>query len=851
MFKFLKQLPRIIGLGSLVLPLSLIANPAFAFMDQLGIVRSTYNQKQWAEITSRLNLMNIDYCILNAEELQSAADLDNVRVLLLPNVENITYAQARSLETWMLQGGKVIVTGPTGNLANAEVREQLQSLFGASWNYALPVATKLQPQAEQAWISYDGLTANLRGGVLQLNQELPSETAAVWSADGTPPAVVFNDGAIFLGWRWGVDAVSSMATDIAWLTAALNYHGQYISTTTSRVDPQPCNPTTERDVIFPDVLQKQNSKTESKSVQIEQMQGMNQELEGLIARYQTTLNMIEAHNSSLDLSTTQIVIDNLNNDQPTQLAIAHQEEIYSSKSHQVLAEAKKKHQQFLELIRQQEYQKARQQWYQTRNLLLNNYPIDRLLAQPEVRAMWVDRGTIVKAKSPQNLARIFDRLAASGINTVFFETLNASYPIYPSRVAPEQNPLIQGWDPLATAVNLAHERGMELHAWVWVFAAANQAHNRISDRPIDYLGPVLSLHPDWLIRNRQGDPFDYNTQQKKAFYDPANPEVQQYLLSVLNEISNNYQVDGIHLDYIRYPFQNPDIKQSSGYGKKSRQQFQALTGVDPLSIDSKHPLWSDWNDFKINQINNFVFTASQQLKQDRPDLIISTAVFPLPKEQRLKTIQQHWEYWAENEWVDLIVLMSYGLNNEELALTISQILENNQSNSTLIIPGITINNSELVTIDRMQLLRNTSPDGYALFATENFTPSLERILRQTQGNIEQPLPYRQPFETLSQRYQGLQREWSFLISQNKIVMDTKTMQEWSKQVDSLAASLDRLAEDPSRKNLLTAQIQLSAFRRRFDYWMWEHQSDNIYQVKAWQYRLASLEKLLNYGSRAM
>jgi len=850
MLKFLKHLPRLIGLTTILLPITIVANPALALMDQLGVVKSSYNPRQWAEITSRLNLMNIDYCSLDAQEFQNQSDLDNIRVLLLPNVEDITGAQAQALETWMLQGGRVIVTGPTGNLSESGVQEQLRSLFGAYWAYPLSTTTELQPQAEQSWISYDGLSANLQGGVLRpSNTDMTSsETAAVWLADGNPPAVIFNENAIFLGWRWGVDRVSSFATDIAWLTAALNYHGQQIRTRTTTVEAQPCNPAKETDVIFPDV-QKQNLKTESKSVSIEQMQGMNRDLEELIARYEITLNMANAQHHSLDIPTTQGVLDELNNNQPTPIAIAPYG--FDSKSHQVLLEAKKKHEEFLELIRQKQYQKAKQQWFQTRNLLLNNYPTERTLAQPEVRAMWLDRGTIVEAKSPHNLARIFDRMAASGINTVFFETLNASYPIYPSRVAPEQNPLTRGWDPLETAVKLAHERGMELHAWVWVFAGANEVHNQILSRPPDYLGPVLSLHPDWLIRNKQGGPFDYSSNQKKAFYDPANPEVQQYLLSVLSEISTNYQVDGIQLDYIRYPFQQPEINQSSGYSEESRKQFKALTRRDPQDLTYNDPLWSDWNEFRINQINNFVFTASRKLKEERPDLIVSTAVFPIAREQRLKIIQQDWESWAENEWVDLIVLMSYGLNNEELSLNTSQILQNQQLDSTLIIPGIAMNNTDLVILDRMQLLRNLSTDGYALFAADSFGPGLERILRQTQGNVEQPLPYRQPFATLAQRYQGLQKEWNFLLAQNQLIMDDKTMQEWNEQADSLASSLDRLAEDPSRKNVLTAQVHLSSFRRKFDYWMWEQESDNPYQVKAWQNRLASLEKLLNYGSRAI
>ncbi|ELR97636.1 glycoside hydrolase family 10 protein [Gloeocapsa sp. PCC 73106] len=849
MKKLLKRLTQIAGLVTLVLPLS--TNPALALMDKLGVVKSADNVKQWSEITSRLTLMNIDYCIVDANTLVSSSDLNNVRVLLLPNVENINGAQAEAMERWMVQGGKFIVAGPTGNLAQAEVRSQLKDIFGAYWGYPLSFPATLEPQPEQTWISYDGLGATLNGGVL-IPSTFDSEVAAVWLAEGKPAGVVFNQSAVFFGWRWGLDAVSSASTDIAWLTAALNYHGDYINTSSRNLDPQPCNADTGNEQLtFPD-WQKQNQKRETKSsVSLEQVQAMNRELEGLIGRFQTTLNMAAALNQKQDLPTTEVVAKFLNSSQPTSIAFTSEYPELNSESYQVLREAKKKHEQFLELIRQQEYQKARQKWFQTRSLLLDNYPTHRPLAQAEIRAMWLDRGTIVKAQSPEELVRIFNRMSQAGINTVFLETLNASYPIYPSQIAPEQNPLVKNWDPLATAVNLAHERGMELHAWVWVFAAANEVHNNIINRPRNYLGPVLSLNPHWLMTNKQGQAFDYSTGQKKAFYDPANQEVQNYLLSLLTEISTNYEVDGIHLDYIRYPFQKPEANQSYGYSRESSLQFKALTGVDPQTLNINHHLWDDWTEFRTNQVNNFVFTASRKLKEKRPDLILSTAVFPIPKQQRLDSIQQHWEYWAQQEWIDLVVLMSYGFNNEELSLNTTDLLEESEIDSTLIISGIRINENDAVTVDKMQLLRNLPTDGYALFAAEGFGPGLERMLRQTQGDLNYPLPYRQPFVALAKRYQGLQKEWGFLLTYNQLQMDNKTMQEWSEEVDFLANSLNRLAEDPSSKNLLSAQIHLSSFRRKFDYWMWEHQSDNAYQVKSWQNRLAGLEKLLNYASRTI
>ena len=127
-----------------------------------------------------------------------------------------------------------------------------------------------------------------------------------------------------------------------------------------------------------------------------------------------------------------------------------------------------------------------------------------LQASQEIRAIWLDRGTIVAAGSEQGLAKVFERFKAAGINTVFVETVNAGYPIYPSSVAPEQNPLIHGWDPLQSAVDLGKAYDMQIHAWVWLFAVGNQPHNSLVGKSASFPGPVISAHPDWAGYDNHG-----------------------------------------------------------------------------------------------------------------------------------------------------------------------------------------------------------------------------------------------------------------------------------------------------------------------------------------------------------
>ena len=577
---------------------------------------------------------------------------------------------------------------------------------------------------------------------------------------------------------------------------------------------------------------------------------MTQELEGLIARFKATLLTADANQSQINISTGEVIQQLVKPDIAQKAHNKLAKSNYQS-SHRALKQAQERLQRFNYLISQRRYSLAKAEWTAAIELLWENYPQDRPLAQSEVRGMWLDRGTIVKAKSEADLAKVFDRMAIAGINTVFFETLNSSYTIYPSKVAPQQNPLTKGWDPLKAAVKLAHERDMELHAWVWTFAAVNQRHNTILNLPRNYLGPVLSRHRDWAITDQEGSRFHYTS--GKVFLDPANPEVRRYLSSLISEIATDYDVDGIHLDYIRYPFQSPTGKMTYGYGIAAREQFKQQTGYDPMQLNPYHPLWSKWTEFRIEQVDSFVAEVSQNLKQLRPELTLSTAVFPMPKRERLAKIQQNWEKWVSKEWIDLLMPMTYAEDSERLYSLTDPLLDEFDGGKALLLPGIRLLNiPDVAALDQMQLLRGMSTQGYALFAAENLDPPLAAIFNDTQGNLtesKQLLPHREPFKTTLARYQSLQREWNFFLINNPSQIDDATLQKWGQQADRLTVELQNLIEEPTARNLFSTQLSLRSLRQQFPYLMSQTKGVDVYQVKVWQNRLDTLDRLLSYGER--
>ncbi len=872
----------LLKLLSSIIASSCLMSPSHALLGKVGVVKSTENQQQWTSIRNRLLATGIQFCLIEAENWKTAEDLRNVRTLFLPNVETITGQQAEALETWVNGGGNLIISGPTGNLSESAVKDQLRALFGAYWGFSnsTPSTIRIEENSQLSVVNKANLSDTLIGGVV-IPSAITAQPLAVWLTENKPPAVITNEQTTFLGWRWGVNGVTSPSFDVSWLKTVLNRYGvnesnQLVAENSVEIPPcnlldinppqppfpilppayipQPEETPTDSENPFLDIdidlspdsslpsqtlisdrrpqgLNYGRNTTTIPSISPQQAQTMTEELANLIVRFESTLIAAQAHHQPL----------------------ANGNHLALRQSQDALNQAKISLQNFEQLLSQRRYDQARQLWLKARRSLWDHYPTDRPIAQAEVRAMWLDRGSIVKTRSEAELALLFDRMAQAGINTVFMETVNASYPIYPSRVAPEQNPLTKGWDPLKAAVKLAHERNMELHAWVWVFAAANQGHNQVLGQPENYLGPVLSRNPDWGITDKQGNYFDRGQQFKKAFLDPANPRVQKYLLSLFDEIVRNYDVDGIQFDYIRYPFQQPQINQTFGYSKSSRYLFKDMTGVDPIEISPSHPLWNQWTEFRVRQVDSFVATASSHLKKVNPELIISASVFPIERRDRLFRLQQHWEAWMEQEWVDMIVLMTYALDTGNLEERIKLAFDDSLPQSALVIPGLRLLKvPDPVTIDQLQFVRNLPISGFSLFATENLTPSLQGLLSRVQSSENtQPLPYRQPFKTALLRYQSLQKEWRFLADKQRLKMDKNTLKNIDNQGQKLEKALEQLAMKPSQQNLKIAQQTLKEFKQQFPNWMRNHKQIYTYQVQVWENRLKTLDKLLVYGERKM
>lgn len=168
----------------------------------------------------------------------------------------------------------------------------------------------------------------------------------------------------------------------------------------------------------------------------------------------------------------------------------------------------------------------------------------------EMRGIWVTR---FSWSQQSELEPIFDEIAAAGFNTVFFQVRGNFDAYYDSNYEPWSSRLSgtlgqdPGWDPLAVAIELAHARGLALHAYINTFPMWS------GESPPASVGlpHPLQTHPEWLVADQNGTPIALNSSY--VFASPGNVDVRAWVATVAADITAHYAVDGIHLDYIRYP----------------------------------------------------------------------------------------------------------------------------------------------------------------------------------------------------------------------------------------------------------------------------------------------------------
>jgi len=266
-----------------------------------------------------------------------------------------------------------------------------------------------------------------------------------------------------------------------------------------------------------------------------------------------------------------------------------------------------------------------------------------------VRAIWVTRWDY---KSPRDIAIVMENCKTAGFNTVLFQVRGAGTVMYPSRLEPWADELgggDPGFDPLAVACQEGHRRGLSVHAWVNVIPGWHGDKTPANPRQL------YNARPDWFWHDAAG------RRQPLGWYssvNPCYPEVRRYLVDVMHEIVSRYPVDGLHMDYIRFPNEWSKAYREGAtvpdYPRDPRTlaMFQQATGRTPEQAPGA------WNAWRTDQVTQLVRDIRQMtLKTDRK--VSLTAAVGADADIALRTHFQDSRRWIKEGLVDAVFPMNY------------------------------------------------------------------------------------------------------------------------------------------------------------------------------------------------
>ena len=263
------------------------------------------------------------------------------------------------------------------------------------------------------------------------------------------------------------------------------------------------------------------------------------------------------------------------------------------------------------------------------------------------RGLWITRWDY---RSSEDVDRCLDEAARLGVTDVFFQVRGQADAFYRSALEPWGHQLggDPGFDPLARAVRRAHRRGLRLHAWVNVYPLWKGL-----EPPADP-DHAWRRHPDWRLHDDSGRAQPLNDHYVVA--DPTLPAVQDHIAAVLVDLCSRYEVDGLHLDYVRFVSDRLDLVQLWPGDDASLARWRAAGGVgDPRTepeTRARHRAWIR------GEITLLVRRLSRECRAVRPDIEMSAAVLRRPDRARDSYLQDA-VAWLDEGLVDRIMPMIY------------------------------------------------------------------------------------------------------------------------------------------------------------------------------------------------
>jgi len=263
-----------------------------------------------------------------------------------------------------------------------------------------------------------------------------------------------------------------------------------------------------------------------------------------------------------------------------------------------------------------------------------------------VRGVWLTNVASEALYSRKNIIAAVEKCDELGLNTIFVVTWNKAMTMYRSEImkeftGTELDPVLDpenlGRDPLQELIDEAHKRQIKVFAWFEFGFSSSYNDNG---------GKIAELKPEWVSLTKEGE---LCTKNNFDWLNALNPEVQDFMTSLVMEIVQKYNVDGIQGDD-----RLPAMPSKGGYNPETIEWFKKEHFGEEPSDNYKDFEWVNWRSEKLNEYLKGLYS---EVKSVKPECIISMApsVYPWSKEEYL----QDWPNWINFGYVDMICPQVY------------------------------------------------------------------------------------------------------------------------------------------------------------------------------------------------
>ena len=358
-------------------------------------------------------------------------------------------------------------------------------------------------------------------------------------------------------------------------------------------------------------------------------------------------------------------------------------------------------------------------------------PVGAAPTPVEMRGLWVVRTALV---SPQAVDRAVDDAAEAGLNALFVQVRGRGDAFYRSSLV-SRSPLLERqpreFDPFARLLARARSRRIQVHAWVNVLLAAHFG------QPLPR-GHVLEKHPEWAMVPKSAataalvasgsrrlrlvhDAGRAEGDVEGYYLSPAIPAVADHLEDVVREVVRAYPVDGLHLDFIRYPGPSFD------YSRAALEGFRRESGdTDLLGGPARSP--REWDAYRRQVLTALAARLADAARRERPGLVLSAAVAP-DEAQAVNNKFQDWPGWLASGVLTALCPMTYTPDNRLFREQVESARQR-AGGAQPVWAGIGAYRLDLPGIvEKVALARQSGARGVVLFSHESLAPGDLRRLR--------------------------------------------------------------------------------------------------------------------------